>query len=83
MHHFGVIAQLVEQRIENPCVGSSILPLATILKKPFDDVGRLFCLVIRWPLSAVGCVDILVDALQKSAVPCFDDDGYGYDFQLS
>ena len=31
MHHFGVIAQLVEQRIENPCVGSSILPLATIL----------------------------------------------------
>ena len=26
----GQIAQLVEQRIENPCVGSSILPLATI-----------------------------------------------------
>ena len=25
----GQIAQLVEQRIENPCVGSSILPLAT------------------------------------------------------
>ena len=26
---FGQIAQLVEQRTENPCVGSSILPLAT------------------------------------------------------
>ena len=31
----GQVAQLVEQRIENPRVGSSILPLATIvLKKP-------------------------------------------------
>ena len=26
---FGQIAQSVEQRTENPCVGSSILPLAT------------------------------------------------------
>lgn len=26
---FGQVAQLVEQRTENPCVGSSILPLAT------------------------------------------------------
>ncbi len=26
----GQIAQSVEQRIENPCVGSSILPLATM-----------------------------------------------------
>ena len=26
---FGKVAQLVEQRTENPCVGSSILPLAT------------------------------------------------------
>ena len=26
----GQIAQLVEQRIENPCVGGSIPPLATI-----------------------------------------------------
>jgi hypothetical protein len=25
----GQVAQLVEQRTENPCVGSSILPLAT------------------------------------------------------
>ena len=29
----GVIAQLVEQRIENPCVPSSILGLATIFEK--------------------------------------------------
>ena len=27
--HKGLIAQSVEQRIENPCVGSSILPQAT------------------------------------------------------
>ena len=27
----GQVAQLVEQRIENPCVGGSIPPLATIL----------------------------------------------------
>ena len=27
--HFGRIAQLVEQRTENPCVGGSIPPLAT------------------------------------------------------
>ena len=29
----GPVAQLVEQRIENPRVGSSILPQATILKR--------------------------------------------------
>ena len=28
---FAQIAQLVEQRTENPCVGGSILPLGTIL----------------------------------------------------
>lgn len=28
---YGAIAQSVEQRIENPCVGSSILPHATII----------------------------------------------------
>lgn len=30
----GALAQLVEQRIENPCVGSSILPLATSIPRP-------------------------------------------------
>ena len=29
----GAVAQSVEQRIENPCVGSSILPHATIYFK--------------------------------------------------
>ena len=28
--HFAEVAQSVEQRTENPCVGSSILPLGTI-----------------------------------------------------
>ncbi len=28
--HYGSVAQLVEQGTENPCVGSSILPGATI-----------------------------------------------------
>ena len=30
----GQVAQLVEQRTENPCVGSSILPLATSIRRP-------------------------------------------------
>ena len=29
-HFYGLVAQSVEQRIENPCVGSSILSRATI-----------------------------------------------------
>ena len=35
--HHGSVAQSVEQRTENPCVGSSILPGATMetLNKPF------------------------------------------------
>lgn len=31
--HLGFVAQLAEQRSEEPCVGSSILPEATILIK--------------------------------------------------
>ena len=43
--HLGLIAQSVEQRIENPCVGSSILPQATInlYKLVFD-----FCLALSF-----------------------------------
>ncbi len=41
---YGQIAQSVEQRIENPCVGGSIPPLATIYKKPHFAV--FFCLYI-------------------------------------
>ncbi len=44
-HHFGAIAQSVEQRIENPCVGSSILPHATILKTPLFAVF-FYCLLL-------------------------------------
>lgn len=33
LNDYGAIAQSVEQRIENPCVGSSILPHATIFHK--------------------------------------------------
>ncbi len=34
-YDFGQVAQLVEHRIENPGVGSSILPLSTL----FDGIG--------------------------------------------
>src|SRR5262252_7780649 len=37
----GQVAQLVEQRTENPCVGGSIPPLAT---KHFKHLHRLFSL---------------------------------------
>ena len=35
----GQVAQLVEQRTENPCVGSSILPLGTILLNDADTAA--------------------------------------------
>ena len=40
----GLVAQLVEQRTENPCVGGSIPPRATRNKKaqPFSWLG--FCI---------------------------------------
>ena len=37
----GQIAQLVEQRTENPCVRSSILRLATILQKLYDRISHV------------------------------------------
>ena len=43
--HIGAIAQSVEQRIENPCVGSSILPHATIFEKPHILYGAFFMLI--------------------------------------
>jgi hypothetical protein len=33
LQHRGQVAQLVEQRTENPCVGGSIPPLATIISR--------------------------------------------------
>ena len=43
----GQVAQLVEQRTENPCVGGSIPPLATndINGLRVAMMGRLFCFV--------------------------------------
>ena len=37
----GQVAQLVEQRTENPCVGSSILPLSTFLSRGQRSRGLL------------------------------------------
>ena len=48
----GQIAQSVEQRIENPCVGSSILPLATKFQPEQPALFRLFC-VNRQPENDV------------------------------
>jgi hypothetical protein len=36
----GQVAQLVEQRTENPCVGGSIPPLATKNSKGLQDINR-------------------------------------------
>jgi hypothetical protein len=38
----GQVAQLVEQRIENPRVGSSILPLATSIQRAWFNNQALF-----------------------------------------
>src|SRR5437763_16037616 len=38
---FGLVAQLVEQRIENPCVGGSIPPRATKVSKQNANHHRL------------------------------------------
>ncbi len=44
------IAQLVEQRIENPRVGGSIPPLGTIiLKDPAQRWVFCFCQLANWP----------------------------------
>jgi hypothetical protein len=40
---FGAVAQLVEQRTENPCVGGSIPPHTTALKSRWKQRG-FFCL---------------------------------------
>ena len=43
----GQVAQLVEQRTENPRVGSSILPLATIFSKTYVLSGYPFFPIFR------------------------------------
>ena len=50
----GQVAQLVEQRTENPCVGSSILPLATrFLRLPAMDGGRFSFSCFRLHVTAM------------------------------
>ena len=46
--YIGSVAQLVEQRTENPCVGGSIPPGAT--SNPFRNVG-VFCLIKKGTIS--------------------------------
>ena len=43
--YIGSVAQSVEQRTENPCVGGSIPPGATL--NPFRNVG-VFCFMTRY-----------------------------------
>jgi hypothetical protein len=43
----GVVAQSVEQRTENPCVGGSIPPLATIKRLPLTFPVKVFLLSIN------------------------------------
>ena len=44
LKYIGSVAQSVEQRTENPCVGGSIPPGAT--SNPFRDVG-VFCYKLK------------------------------------
>ena len=47
----GQIAQLVEQRTENPCVRSSILRLATILQKLYDSISRVLNHILSYHVT--------------------------------
>ncbi len=47
----GQIAQLVEQRTENPCVRSSILRLATILQKLYDRISRVMNHILSYHVT--------------------------------
>ena len=48
----GQIAQLVEQRTENPCVRSSILRLATIFK-PFDKISHILNHILSYHIIEI------------------------------
>ena len=41
-HRIAQVAQLVEQRTENPRVGGSIPPLGTTLSKSFNLIMKVF-----------------------------------------
>lgn len=64
-NRFGSIAQSVEQRTENPCVGSSILPRATIIHKPqIINLGFFYV-----PFYAFLCLTFLANAVKFSLLP--------------
>jgi hypothetical protein len=52
MRRLGLVAQLVEQRIENPCVGGSIPPRAT-KNSAVQQNANPFGLALSFPGSAV------------------------------
>ena len=56
---------MVEQRTENPCVGSSILPLATtpFIPTAFVVVGVFFAMVVwyRFGVGMYGTVGMMAD----------------------
>ena len=54
--HDGQVAQLVEQRIENPRVGGSIPPLATIIPKSYQILSDL--VTERWFLCCARFVPL-------------------------
>jgi hypothetical protein len=57
----GQVAQLVEQRTENPRVGSSILPLATIFKPQPLSVGVFSYLLPPDPANTRGTLSRFAD----------------------
>ena len=55
LHFSGPVAQLVEQRIENPRVGSSILPQATKYIAQLFSVGLFFIQALTFQML-FGCL---------------------------
>ena len=70
---FGQVAQLVEQRIENPRVGSSILPQATRIDTAHSDVSRFYLGEMRQNMRRrlIG----MIKPLRREVVLCFHDSG--------
>ena len=51
----GAIAQLVEQRTENPCVAGSI-PAGTTVKKAYFLTKMGFFYVLQWHFAAISII---------------------------
>ena len=69
----GRVAQSVEQRIENPRVGSSILPQATRIDTAHSDVSRFYLGEMRQNMRRrlIG----MIKPLRREVVLCFHDSG--------